>query len=451
MDFEKYGLDIKRLFNHLDEGVILVDGNNAIRWISEPGAEILGKNAARLLGSHIDEVFIEGSEVNLAGEQIIELKMPDGNEKHILITFKFVPLKSSLDGPWKAFVFKDISLMKDVEEEIKNRNKEISFITRNEKMEAILDLIRITAPTDASVLIQGESGTGKELIAKMIHQNSKRKGFPFITMNCAAFPETLIENELFGHIKGAFTGALTDKKGRFEIADGGTIFLDEIAEISPGLQAKLLRVLQDKSFEKLGSNKTITVDVRVVAATNKNIKEEIKKGRFREDVYYRLNVIPICLPPIRERREDIPALVMYYLKKFEQKSCKAVRGVTSEAMDIFMRYDWPGNAREIINVIEYALICAKGDYITVDPLPPDMKKLDMRSVSQTVLPNNETSGMEHGALGKKRRKSYKKVTLEDCLSAVSQCGRNKALAARMLDINRTTLYKKLKSGSEDVR
>jgi two-component system response regulator AtoC len=440
MNFDKYGLDIKRIFNHLEEGIILVDGNNIIRWISEPGFEILGKDAIKLLGVHIDEVFIGGSEVNLLGEQIIELKMPAGDvNRYIFITFQYVPLGSVIEGPWTAFIFKKIEMMKDVEKEIKNSKKEIQFITRNEKMEAILDFIKVIAPSNASVLIQGETGTGKELIAKMIHQQSKRSNFPFITMNCAAFPDSLIENELFGHVKGAFTGALTEKKGRFEIADGGTIFLDEIAEIGPSLQAKLLRVLQEKSFERLGSNKTITVDVRVIAATNKNLKDEIKKGRFREDLYYRLNVVPIWLPPIRERKEDIPALIMYYVSEFEKKGYKKVKGVTAEAMDILMKYDWPGNTREIINVVEYALICSNSDYITPDSFPSDLKgfeaKTNFKIAQNDAITVNKI---------KTQRKVYKRVTPEECISAINHWGRNKTLAAKMLGINRSTLYKKLK-------
>jgi transcriptional regulator with PAS, ATPase and Fis domain len=431
MDFPKDSVDLFRIFNHLDEGIILVDKNDVIRWISSPGSEILGKNADRLPGAHIDEIFIEGTEVSLLDETLTGIKLPGDNGKSLYITFKYVPLRDTSGGVWKGLVFRDISMLKDLEDELKIHRKQVSVITKNRRMKEILDLCLSIASSNVTALVQGESGTGKELIAHIIHQHSQRNSFPFIKLNCAAFPETLLEDELFGHAKGAFTGAFTDKPGRFEIADGGTIFLDEIGELSLHLQVKLLRVLQSRSFERLGSNKTITVDVRIIAATNRNLKEEIKKGRFREDLYYRLNVVPIYLPPLRERKEDIPLLINHFLREFEKKGYRPINAVSSEAMNGFMNYDWPGNIRELENAIEHSLVCTKDDIIAVESLPLDIK--------------DKTPA---GVLKRSSKKSYKKVTVKECLDAVKECGGNKAMAARTLGIDRATLHRKVKSAKK---
>src|SRR5512139_1026527 len=244
-----------------------------------------------------------------------------------------------------------------------------NILGKNTRMQEVFELISDIADTDSTVLIQGESGTGKELIARAIHFNSHRKNKPFVVANCSAYSQNLLESELFGHEKGSFTGAIRRKIGRFEMANGGTIFLDEIGEVSPPTQILLLRVLQDHRFERVGGEETLEVDVRIIAATNKNLTEELKKGAFREDLYYRLNVIPLFVPPLRERKDDIPLLTSHFLQKFSREKGKEVTSIGSEVMELFLAHSWPGNVRELENVIEHASIIAKKDKILPKDLP----------------------------------------------------------------------------------
>ncbi|MBT8373749.1 MAG: sigma 54-interacting transcriptional regulator, partial [Deltaproteobacteria bacterium] len=242
------------------------------------------------------------------------------------------------------------------------------LIGKDSQMQVIYKLIEDAAPTDATVLIQGESGTGKELVARAIHNNSLRKGSPFIVINCSAYPATLLESELFGHEKGAFTGAIRQKSGRFEQADGGTVFLDEIGEISPTAQIKLLRILQSQKFERVGGENTVTINTRILAATNKDLQQQVETGNFREDLFYRLNVILFQIPPLRERRNDIPLLARDFLQKFAKEQNKMVQRFSPEAMRLILNYDWPGNVRELENSIEHATVIAKGKYVKVSDL-----------------------------------------------------------------------------------
>ena len=237
------------------------------------------------------------------------------------------------------------------------------IIGKSTRMKKIFSILESVAKSSATVFIQGASGTGKELVARAIHYNSQRTGKPFIKTNCAALPEGLMESELFGHEKGAFTGAIRTRKGRFEAAHGGTLLLDEVSEMSPALQAKLLRVLQEKEFERVGDHTSISVDVRIIATTNKDIKEEIKKERFREDLYYRLNVIPIILPPLREKKKDIPLLAEHFVKKYNEEHRRNIQGITDDAIELLMRLDWPGNVRELENRVERAVIMSKDELL----------------------------------------------------------------------------------------
>lgn len=245
------------------------------------------------------------------------------------------------------------------------------IIGNSAPMQEVYKLIRQVAASNATVLLRGESGTGKELVARAIHRNSSRAKGPFVAVSCAALPETLLESELFGHEKNAFTGATSQKQGRFELAHQGTLFLDEIAEISPAVQVKLLRVLQEREFERLGGTKPIKVDVRLIAATNKDLKQLVERKAFREDLYYRLHVIEIYLPPLRERREDIPLLVEHFLNRFNQQNGRRLKGATPEAMELLMRYDWPGNVRELENTVERAVVLSDPDaeWLTPELLP----------------------------------------------------------------------------------
>jgi DNA-binding NtrC family response regulator len=298
-----------------------------------------------------------------------------------------------------------------------------NILGKNNRMQEIYELISDISNTDSTVLIQGESGTGKELIARAIHFNSHRKNKPFVVANCSAYSQNLLESELFGHEKGAFTGAIRRKIGRFELAHGGTIFLDEIGEVSPPTQILLLRVLQDHRFERVGGEETLEVDVRVIAATNKNLMEEMKKGTFREDLYYRLNVIPIFVPPLRERKDDILLLASHFLQKFSQEKVKGVTSFSPEVMEIFLAHSWPGNVRELENVIAHAVIIAKQDKI----LPKDLPNY----ISQKSPSTQEICSLEE----------YEKTLI---LKTLEETNWNKHQAAKRLKINRSTLYGKIK-------
>ena len=299
------------------------------------------------------------------------------------------------------------------------------IIGKDPQMQNIYRLIEDIAPTDATVLIQGESGTGKELVARAIHLQSLRNAKPFIVINCSAYPATLLESELFGHEKGAFTGAVRQKIGRFEQADGGTVFLDEIGEIAPSAQIKLLRVLQSQKFERVGGEKTLNVDARILAATNKDLIQEVQKRRFREDLFYRLNVIPIHLPPIRKRRNDIPLLARYFLRRFAVEQQKEIKDFSSEAMRLLLDYPWPGNVRELENSIEHAAVLAKQKNVEISDLPSAI-----RDAAPPV--SLETSG----TIVENEKKLLQEV--------LDECGWNKKKAALQLGISRSTLYEKIK-------
>ncbi len=270
-------------------------------------------------------------------------------------------------------------------------------------MQKVYELIKKISDTDATILIEGESGTGKELIAKTIHYNSSRGQNPFIPFNCAAIPRDLLESELFGHERGAFTGAINTRIGRFERANGGTILLDEIGELHPSFQVKLLRVLQEREFERVGGSKTIKVDVRILAATNKNLEEETKSGNFREDLFYRLNVIPLHIPPLRERQEDIPVLTDYFIQYFSRKRKRETVRIDQEVMDLFRQYPWPGNVREMENLIERMVILNDDELITAKDLPQRFQELstvprreDSMSLSETWRIASRSFARRHG-------------------------------------------------------
>jgi DNA-binding NtrC family response regulator len=263
---------------------------------------------------------------------------------------------------------------KELKAQLQERYKFTHIVYGSPKMEEVMGLVARVAPSQTTVLIRGESGTGKELVANAIHYASPRSGRPWVKVSCAAIPETLLESELFGHEKGAFTGAIQKRLGRFEEADGGSLFLDEIGDLSPSTQVKLLRILQDKEFQRLGSNQSFKTDVRVITATHRNLEEAIQKGLFREDLYYRLNVISITLPPLRERREDISLLIDHFLKKYSEKNQKSISNISKEANALLLRYPYPGNVRELENLIERAVVLCRGEVITTQDLPFHLKE-----------------------------------------------------------------------------
>jgi len=315
--------------------------------------------------------------------------------------------------------------MNDLQRRLDASSEFRGIIGKHPKMQSLFKLVEDIAYTDSTVLIQGESGTGKELFARAIHESSERKDRPFVVINCSAYPDTLLESELFGHEKGAFTGATRQRAGRFELADGGTVFLDEIGEIPPPAQIKLLRVLQTQSFERVGGERTLKVNVRILAATNKELATEVQNGKFREDLYYRLNVIPISLPPLRERDNDVPLLANHFLRLFGSEQEKGIREFSPEAIRMILDYSWPGNVRELENSIEHAVVLAKGNRIEATDLPATLRSTaaPVQTVESSLMFVSERALLER---------------------VLAESGWNKKRAALRLGIGRSTLYAKLK-------
>ncbi len=310
-----------------------------------------------------------------------------------------------------------------------------NIIGESPAMQEVFETVEKVADTDSTVLILGESGTGKELIARALHYHSYRKDGPFVPVNCAAIPSELLESELFGHEKGAFTSAIRTRIGRFELANGGTLFLDEIGDMNPNLQGKLLRVLQERQFERIGGVKPIRVDIRIISATHQDLKKAVLKKKFREDLYYRLNVIPIRIPPLRERRSDIPLLVHHFIQQFSKSKRKKVTGITDEAMKRLMEYDWPGNVRELENMIERMVILTDSEVIDVSDLPERVFPVSSGEITTHLHIPEEGLSLET---------ALNEFEKELILQALNKSGWVKNKAAQLLQVNRTTLIEKIK-------
>lgn len=299
------------------------------------------------------------------------------------------------------------------------------------QMQKVLELVEKVADTNVTVLVRGESGVGKELVARAIHYNSSRRARPLVVVNCGAIPEELLESELFGHEKGAFTGAIKTRYGRFELADGGTVFLDEIGDMSLNLQVKLLRVLQEKTFERIGASKTISVDIRVIAATHRNLEDLVRDNKFREDLYYRLNVIPIHIPPLRERRQDIPLLLNHFLERSNKINSASIEGLTERSLEILTGYDYPGNVRELQNIVERLVVLQKTGYVDVEDLPEKLHATKTPAAGEPDIDKGYDTLVSE----------YEKALI---LKALDRTKGVKSQAARMLNMNRTTLIEKMK-------
>lgn len=323
--------------------------------------------------------------------------------------------------------FRDLSDVEALRKELQGRYHLGDLTSRSPLMQRIFEVLPAIAASPSTVLLVGETGTGKELVARTLHALSPRAQGPFIAVNCAALPDTLLESELFGYKAGAFTGAAKDKPGRFALARGGTIFLDEIGDVSPSLQAKLLRVLQERTYEPLGATRTESTDARIITATNKDLLEKVQEGEFREDLYYRINVVRIELPPLRKRKEDIPMLVEEFLKRFNRIHNKTIEGISGEALSLLMAYDWPGNIRQLENVIERAFVVCQNRNISLEHLPPEL--------TAGKIPQTTTGGV---------REARKTLDAQMIQMALEKCGNNKAAAARALGIHKTTLFRKIK-------
>ena len=323
-------------------------------------------------------------------------------------------------------MIRDITLLRDLERELRERHRFQNIIGRSKKMQDIYQLLEDLANIETTVLVTGESGTGKELVAKALHYSGERAFQPFVTVNCSALAESLLESELFGHVKGAFTGAIKDKQGRFQAANGGTILLDEIGDISPFIQLKLLRVLQEKVFERVGESAPQKVDVRVIACTNRDLKEKVRRGEFRQDLYYRLKVVEISLPPLRDRLEDLPLLVDHFCRIFNERFKKNIDGISSEVISAFMKYPWPGNVRELEHVMEHAFVLCHGRIITLEHLPTEIK--DYGRAEKITIQKIRDKGLNED---------------QEVLNALNKARWNKTRAARLLGISRRTVHRKI--------
>ena len=440
---------LDQLFDAFKEGICISDVEGTVVHLNRRHAEITGIPREEMLGHSVMEFVKRGRldvvlnpEVMRTGQPATRVQTVSDGRKLILEANPVFDAQGKLvlcitflrDVTMLSEMREQMSVQKELLEAFQQLStagdaQELSRKTpklfTSSAMIKLYGEVNTIAETDATVLLLGESGTGKELAANTIHAGSPRAGHPFIKINCAALPEGLIESELFGHEKGAFTGADKRREGRFVEADGGTLFLDEIGDISPMMQVRLLRAIQEREVQRVGSNQTISVDVRLIAATHRDLAAEVNAGRFRQDLYYRLNVVAIEVPSLRQRREDIPLLADHFLQRFAERNRKAVKGFTPQAMDLLIHYDWPGNIRELENAVERAVVLLTGEYISERELP--------LAIASTPIPLVQSQDIQ----------PLVEVEKEVILAALEKTGGNKTEAARQLGITRKTLLAKL--------
>ena len=427
------------ILDSVADGVFTINEKGEITFFNRAAEEITGFTKEEALGNNCFDIFRANiCQTNCAlkqsvntGKEIINLPINIINKegKEIPISISTAVLrdeKGKIIGGVETF--RDLSAIEELKKELRQQYTFQDIVSKNHTIQEIFQILSDIAESDSTVLIQGPSGSGKELFAKAIHNLSHRRDKPFIKVNCGALPDNLLESELFGYVKGAFTDAKKDKPGRFALANGGTIFLDEIGDMSPALQVKLLRVLQDREYEPLGGTSTMRVDVRVVAATNKDLSTLVRSRQFRDDLYYRLNVVKIDLPPLSRRREDIPLLVEHFIAQFNLKTGKNVSGVSHEVMSFLMRYDFPGNIRELENIIEHTFVMCKGEMIELRHLPQVL----IDSARETVMEEKEIS------------KPLQTAEAEVIRKALERNKGNRLRTARSLGIDRSTLWRKIK-------
>ena len=432
---ESYRRHLEAIFRSVTDAIVTVDRDMRVTGANEATRSVCGANPGEIIGKVFKEAFhLCNKSCQKALRQILETEEVIGyhhiecGHKHRpgqIVVLTGTKLQDQDDRFLGAvLVLKDTTRLVELERELKERGQFYKLVGKSKKMQDIYRLLEDLADVETTVLITGESGTGKELVAEALHYSGCRSSKPLVKVNCAALTENLLESELFGHVRGAFTGAVKDRTGRFQMAGSGTILLDEISDMSLSTQAKLLRVLEEKRFERVGDSSPIKVDIRVLASTNIDLVEKFMKGEFREDLYYRLKVLEITLPPLRERREDIPLLIDHFCQSFSRHFGKPIDGVSDEAVELFMQYPWPGNVRELKHAIEHAFILCRGRLITVEHLP-----------SEIINVVNINKPARAGSLASNH---------QDILKALKETGWNKSKAARRLGISRQTIYRKIK-------
>jgi len=436
---------VQAVLDSIAEGVVTVDRDGRITSMNRTAEEILGLAAGEAVGRSTLEVLPAelcgpGSplhETLETGRRVRnrEVSMADQAGKPVPLSLCAGPFRDESGHTLGAVcTIRDLREIERIAEERRSRTPFVGIVGKHPKIREVFDLIEMIKDSDSTVLLQGESGTGKGLFAQALHTLSPRGKYAFVKVSCAALPEALLESELFGHEKGAFTGAIKERKGRFELANKGTVFLDEIGDLSPSVQVKLLRVLQEQEFERVGGAETIRVDVRIIAATHRNLPELMREGKFREDLYYRLNVIPIHLPPLRERKSDIALLVEYLLERFAAKGKGTATALSPRSLSLLLDHDWPGNVRELENVLEHAMVCSRGAVIEPEALP---RSLLMRQPATS--PNG--SALSAPAVSPGLSPDAERQTV---VRALESSGWHRGRAAESLGMDRTTLWRKMR-------
>ena len=455
MDEQEMNRYLKEIINTMNDGVMLIAPDGAILMVNRALEEITGYTREELLGRSCSIFHCDVCETSRSGGKGHWCQLFDAGHAHRKPCFVM-----RKDGSY-VHVLKNASLLKDGDQrvlgavetvtdisEIDRREERIQQLSRlldenanfhgmlgrSPGMQRVFEIVRKVAQSDAPVIIFGETGTGKELVAHAIHSLGKRREGPYIQLNCAALNEALLESELFGHVKGAFTGAYSHREGRFEAANGGDFFLDEIGDVPLSIQVKLLRTLETKELERVGDHRPIQVDVRIITATNRNLEQLVSEGKFREDFFFRINIIPIHLPPLRERREDLPLLTEHFICQLRARSGKDISGLTSGAMELFMGHHWPGNVRELRGVLEYAFVIAEKGLIQREHLPLQMTRPDSGHKRPEQLPASAPPDEKTALIG-----------------ALIKCRGNQSQAASMLGVNRVTVWHRIKKYGIDLR
>lgn len=430
---------LQSILNSISEGVMTVDKDWKIASWNRAAEKITGFHREEVLGSDCSKIFRsplckENCPVDRAlycgqPHQDVAVSIRNKRNEHVHLLVNAAPLYNE-DGQIIGGIetFRDVSKNMWLQEELKRQYGYTTIVGQSEPMKKVYETLGALVNTDTTVLIQGESGTGKELIARALHFFGQRKDKSFVAINCSALPEGVLETELFGHAKGSFTGAIRDHIGKFELANGGTLFLDEIGEISPAIQVKLLRVLEEREFQRVGDNRSIKIDIRLITATNKDLYKMVTNGAFRDDLFYRLSVFPLHLPPLRDRVEDIPLLISHFIRKFNKQMGKNIQGIADRVLDMVESYSWPGNVRELANAVEHAFVHAKGALIYPSDLPGRLLNAETPQIKQRVArPKHKLDLME------------RQLIVRELEAANWQ----KTVAAKRLGMSRATLWRKM--------